>query len=458
MNTGDLDPERKAKLELGSEIRRLRKAAGLTQHTLGRRVGYSRVYITNVETGRDLPGEELVRLVGLELEASATLDRLYTAVVEAHRAGRTSALAAELVETSSPLNLIPRPDGSDMVLVQAKNLDGEWILVNINRREALRRLGAAAALASITPGVKLLDQAAPTSPGLITPVEHLRIMQKTLIDADNIFGSAHALPGTNEQLNVIERLFDGTRGADRRALLQLRAQFAESMAWLSQDQADYESAWYWSDRALEWSHLAGDPALTSIVLARKSQLAGDRGAGPTALDYAQAAIDLSPAGTRLPAMAQLCVAHGHALAGERDESAIAYDLARHLVVTTEIDPELSWGAWLDEAYIDVQEARSLTVLGRHTQATSAFDRALDTLPEGYPRDRGVYLARAAHAHASAGDAEQAAALGVEALKTGQLMRSGRIDRELRSLLEGFQSIDTEPVSEFRELAHTAHLI
>lgn len=130
---------------------------------------------------------------------------------------------------------------------------------------------------------------------------------------------------------------------------------------------------------------------------------------------------------------------------------MAYDLARHLVVTTEIYPELSWGAWLDEAYIDAQEARSLTVLGRHTQATSAFDRALDTLPEGYPRDRGVCLARAAQAYASAGDAEQAAALGVEALKTGQLMGSGRIDRELRSLLEGFQSIDTEPVSEFREL-------
>lgn len=38
------------------------------------------------------------------------------------------------------------------------------------------------------------------------------------------------------------------------------------------------------------------------------------------------------------------------------------------------------------------------------------------------------------------------------------MRSGRIDRDLRSLLDEFQLIDTGAVSEFRELAHTANLI
>ena len=184
------------------------------------------------------------------------------------------------------------------------------------------------------------------------------------------------------------------------------------MAWLRQDQADHHAAWYWSDRALEWSHLAGDPTLTSIVLARKSQLAGDAADGPTALDFAFAAIDQAPAGTRLPVIAQLGIAHGHALAGERDDSARAYDTARQLLDSTDLHPDSAWGAWRDNAYVDAQEARSLSALDRHPLAIEAFGRALESLPEEYPRDRGVYLARA-------GEPEHAANLGVEALQAGR---------------------------------------
>ena len=40
----------------------------------------------------------------------------------------------------------------------------------------------------------------------------------------------------------------------------------------------------------------------------------------------------------------------------------AYDNARQLLSSTELDPESDWGPWLDDAYRDAQEARSLSAL------------------------------------------------------------------------------------------------
>ena len=453
MATGGSNRLRSVKADFGAEIRRLRKDAGLTQEALGRRIGYSRVSVTNVETGRDIPGADFVRLVGAELGASDSINQLFAAVLAAHQVARSQ----ERVLSGMP-DLTDGVDGDDAVLIRARNLDGELVLVNINRREALRRLGAAAALTAFAPGSGLLAKAIPVSPQLATPIEHLRAMYQSLVDSDNLFGSAHALRGTQEQLDIIERIIGDTRSGDRQALVYLRARFAESMAWLTQDQADFETAWQWTDRALEWSHLAADQALTAIVLTRKSQLAADRGDGATALDFALATLHAAPESTRLPAVAHLCAAHGHALNHDYDESARAYDTARDLVAGIDLDPEHNWGAWLDHAYIDAQQARSLSVVGRHHEAVDTFIRAIDTIPEQYPRERGVHLARAATACSRAGEPQQAATLAVEALQTGLAMRSGRIDLELRLLLEELQPLEGGAVSEFREFAHAVNLI
>ena len=452
MATGGSNRLRSVKADLGAEIRRLRKDAGLTQEALGRRIGYSRVSVTNVETGRDIPGADFVRLVGAELGASESINQLFAAVLAAHQVVRSQE------RVLSGLPELSDVDDAGVVLIRARNLDGELVLVNINRREALRRLGAAAVVTAFSPGSGLLGKAIMVSPQLATPIEHLRAMYESLVDSDNLFGSAHALRGTQEQLDIIERIIGDTRSGDRHALVYLRARFAESMAWLTQDQADYDTAWQWTDRALEWSHLAADPALTAIVLTRKSQLAADRGDGATALDYALATLHTAPESTRLPAVAHLCAAHGHALNHDYDQSARAYDAARDLVAGIDLDPEHNWGAWLDHAYIDAQQARSLSVVGRHHQAVDTFIRAIDTIPENYPRERGVHLARAATACSRAGEPQQAATLAVEALQTGLAMRSGRIDHELRLLLEDLQPIEGGAVSEFREFAHAVNLI
>ena len=446
-----------AQASFGAELRRLRKAAGLTQEALARRVGYSRVYVTLVENGHDTPGEEFVRLIGDALDGRSQLNALFEAAARQRQTIRSeieSGLPAELALRD--LRVVDDGD-QDLVVLEALAADGELLVISMNRREALKKLGVAAALAPISSGFRTTPFAAPSASSGATPIEHLQTMYRSLIDSDDLFGSAYALQGTYDQLRIIEQLCENTRGADRQQLLVLRARFAESLAWLNQDQADYETAWQWTDRALEWSHLAGEPSLTAIVLVRKSQLAGDTGDGAAAIDYANAITNLANANTRLPAVASVCAAHGHALIGDSAASDRAYATARQLIASTELEAG-DWGSWLDDSYVDGQQARSLTVTGRHTAAVETFGRAIDNISDGFPRDRGVYLARAARAYFAADERDEAAKLGIEALQTGQMMKSGRIDAELRTLLDEFGPIDTEPVAELRELARTAQLV
>ena len=101
--------------------------------------------------------------------------------------------------------------------------------------------------------------------------------------------------------------------------------------------------------------------------------------------------------------------------------------------------------------MDVQRARCLSVLGKHERATAVFQQAIRDLPPAYRRDRGVYLAREALAHAGAHDPEQAAAAGLQALAIAEETGSGRIIYELATLDDGLTRWARVPaVSEFRE--------
>jgi tetratricopeptide (TPR) repeat protein len=187
------------------------------------------------------------------------------------------------------------------------------------------------------------------------------------------------------------------------------------------------------------------------VMARKSQLAGDMHDPVSAVDLADAAATMAVPRSRLQATARTYEAHGHALGGGSAASLRALDEARSLVSELEDREEPAWAAWLDGAYVDVQQARCLSVLGKHERAAAVFQQAIRDLPPAYRRDRGVYLAREALAHAGAHDPEQAAAAGLQALAIAEETGSGRIIYELATLDDGLTRWARVPaVSEFRE--------
>ncbi|TDC18422.1 DNA-binding protein [Streptomyces sp. 8K308] len=280
-------------------------------------------------------------------------------------------------------------------------------------------------------------------------MEHLRQLRRLLIDSDNLLGPQQAIPAVREHIDVIQQLRREAAGSDRQQLMELQTQFAEFASWLYQDAGDHRAATYWLDRALQWSHTVGDQDLTCYVMARKSQLAGDMRDLVEVVDLAEAAQQMARPGTRLATVGQTYEAYGHALRGEADASERAFDRAREAAEELGTDPS-PWGVWLTASYVEVHRAQGLVVLGQHGRAADAFAVAIEQLPGGYHRDRGVYLARQAVAHAGAGVPEQASAVGLQALTVAEDTGSARIVSELAHLDAALARWkDLTEVSEFR---------
>ncbi|MEU3907267.1 helix-turn-helix transcriptional regulator [Streptomyces goshikiensis] len=345
------------------------------------------------------------------------------------------------------------------IFVPARLRDGSVVFVALDRRAMLRGgvgLGAAAALGVGTPAAA----ASSAVPGLTrpartaaaysgTPVEHFQRARRLLIDNDNLLGPGRAVATAREYIEHIKHLRQDAKGSDRHALMELQTQYAEFTSWLYQDLGDFDSAQFWLDRAFQWSHTVGDSDLTSYVMARKAQLAGEMRDLVDVVDLAEAAQRMARPRSRLAAVARTYESYGHALRGQSTDSERAIDDVRNSLdrVSTDTTP---WGVWLNEQYVEVHRAQGLEVLGKHAEAAEVFTSAIKSLPDGYHRDRGVYMARAAVAHAGAGAPDEAAVVGLQALTVANDTGSGRIIRELARLDKALVPWQRQPeVAEFR---------
>jgi tetratricopeptide (TPR) repeat protein len=325
--------------------------------------------------------------------------------------------------------------------------------VSIPRRTFLLG-GVAAATAGAQArygSVRSTPRLAATTAGGPSPIEHLERMRLALVESDNLLGPRQVIPAVHEHVSVIQQLRGAATGADRQALQRLQTQYAEFASWLHHDAGDFGAARHWTDRALTWSQGVGDQEMTAYIYARKSQLAGDMRDATGAVDYAEAALELTTPGSKLSAAAAAYAAHGYALEGGHDATLRMLDAARATLAGPNADPDSPWAVWMNDAYLDVERARCLAILGRHGEAAEVFRRAIEDLPEGFHRDRGVYLAREALAYAGSGDAAQAASAGTAALSVAIHTESGRIINELAHLdTELAQWARIPEVAEFRD--------
>ena len=277
--------------------------------------------------------------------------------------------------------------------------------------------------------------AAARFPDGISPAEHLHRLRTVLIEQDNLLGPAHVAPVLLDQIQMIEQLRQGCDGTDARDLLLLQAMFSEFAAWCAQDAADWRTAQYWLDRALELAHMTLDPVWPAYILARKAQLAGDMHDPVHAIGLARAAAATAKDGyrVRLSATAAAYQAQGHALVGDETACMAALGAAREQADRPDEDPSVPWANWFGPLYVTVHEARCRSALGRNSEAAALYAEAIAGIPDRMCRDRGVYTARMAMAQAGAGDIDTAAATGLAALSVADATRSERIIAELRRL-------------------------
>lgn len=427
----------------GYELRELRKLRGWSLRELARRARIDHSHLGRFERADRKADRAQAALLDQVLGANGMLFRLWERIDDAR--GHVANSPVHVAKSSVDLALgLPDEAASDAegLSVPCRLRDGSVVWVALDRRALLRTgvgLGAAAAVgvgspaaadSSAVPG--LVRKARAASAYGSTPVEHLRRTRRLLIDSDNLLGPRQVVGAVRDHIQVIQELRRDAKGIDRRDLMELQTQYGEFLSWIYQDLGNPQAASYWLDRAMQWSHTVGDTDLSTYVMARKAQLAGDTADLVDVVDLAEAAQRMARPRSRLAAVARTYEAYGHALRGDADESERAIDDVRNALDGAAADPT-PWGVWLSASYVEIHRAQGLEALGRHDQAADGFAAAIRMMPDGYHRDRGVYMARQAVALAGARAPEQAATIGMNALMVAGDTGSGRITNELARL-------------------------
>ncbi|MEV6563925.1 helix-turn-helix domain-containing protein [Streptomyces kronopolitis] len=228
--------------------------------------------------------------------------------------------------------------------------------------------------------------------------------------AEDYIGSRPLVEVMGQQLRTVVNLHTGARGPLAERVVRLAAEHAQFLAWMAQDQGETAAALAWYDRSHEWALEAGDADMAATTLSMKAHMAWSGGRGPRCVRLAQAARWSAP-GTSLgvQGMAAQMEARGHALHGASDEARRLLDEAQDLISRAAQRPEDEpvWMYFYDETWFTLQRGMAAMHFGDWADATRHLTSGLGAVPVSFRRDRAWYRACLAHAHAAAGEAEQA---------------------------------------------------
>jgi len=253
---------------------------------------------------------------------------------------------------------------------------------------------------------------------------------------DGARGPRETLPVMLGIVGAIEHHASTVKADVRRRLVAVGARSAEFAGWLYRDSATPKLADYWRDRAVEWAQEANDLSMQGYILLKKSQAAWDTRDAGRMLALAQAVQEgpwqLPP---KVRAEAAQQEARGHAMLGadlavvERklDEARALLDEQGH----ADQEPS-SLSAHYDQSLLTMQTAICLAEAGKPLRAVEIYRQEL-TARAFSRRDYGYFLSLMANTVAAAGDPDEAARLGIDALGVAAKTDSRRTVHELRRL-------------------------
>jgi transcriptional regulator with XRE-family HTH domain len=252
---------------------------------------------------------------------------------------------------------------------------------------------------------------------------------------DGARGPRETLPVVLGIMGAIEYHARDVKPDVRRRLVAVGARSAEFAGWLYRDSGTPKLADYWRDRAVEWAQEAGDLAMQGYILLKKSQAAWDTRDASRMLALAQA-VQEGPWGLppKVRAEAAQQEARGHAMLGA-DIAVVERKLedARTLLGIRSSEAEGSeLSSHYDEALLGMQTAICYAEAGKPLVAVDIYRDEL-TARSFSRRDYGYFLSLMANTVAAAGEPDEAAQLGVEALTVAANTDSRRTVLELRRL-------------------------
>jgi transcriptional regulator with XRE-family HTH domain/tetratricopeptide (TPR) repeat protein len=334
-------------------------------------------------------------------------------------------------------------------------LSGGSGLLPMDRRSLLMGVagGAAAVLGGQGRGLADARQLAPEI------ADRLVEMRAMLVRLDSMMGPGRLVATVSEQLANVRELLPLARGALRPRMFEVGSLFAELMGWLQDDIGNRAVGMAWTVQAWEWAEASGNDSLAAYILMRRAQQAVGTADSTLAVGLAIAAQRRSSGSAAIRAAAAQQEALGHAQQGDELEALEALDRALELVTDPQEPPgTFELASWCTPAYVHTQRGAAWMRMGRCTQAVAAFDEALAAWPPEYRRERGLHLARKAHALAADEIVDDAVHTGTISLQIAEETGSRRTLDELAQTVSALRTAaDNAAVMEFGKAVESAAL-
>ncbi|MFV2022412.1 hypothetical protein [Micromonospora sp. LOL_023] len=300
------------------------------------------------------------------------------------------------------------------------------------------------------PAVTVTD--VPRSPAVDPAVvDYFAQLRAFLVQADDRLGGLTVLSTVEQQITLIAAFRRQARGKLRDRLVSAQARWSEFAGWLADDLGNRAAGERWLDLAASMAQEADDQEFWAYVLARKAQRMMHTGDEDRVAGLTRAASRLSDTPALIRAFAAVQQAHGSAVHGDVRGFQTAIDHARTLVATAAPTSDGdTLGSFCTRPYLVAQEGEGWLRRRRPDRAIDSFTAAVDEWPSRYRRERGVYLARTAHAYLAASEPGHAATVAAEALTVATATGSARVRRDVTALA---QRLDP-----FRHQQDVSHLL
>lgn len=333
---------------LGRRLALLRQAAGHTQHQLSRLIHYHRSSVANVETGRQRAPRDFWQRADKLLNAGGDLLAAFDRVESQHRRHKVDQMASQFPAETIPE--VPPESGAVRSIVQA---------AQETREHALN----AGALAVSDVAIEQLRDDVTRLARRFPELELQQIVGETLRIRD-----------------LAVRLLEHTRRpAQQSELYLIVAQAAALLASESVDLGLWSPAMQYARAAYAYGEIVGHAGACAYARGMQATIAYWTGQVDDAVQYAQAAADLAPAGVaRVRAYSVLA----RALAYRGDAGAVTTAIATAADARSQAGrDELHDVVGGEFGFTVEQQARcdgtALLQVGQVMQATDAARRALD---------------------------------------------------------------------------------
>lgn len=264
-------------------------------------------------------------------------------------------------------------------------------------------------------------------------VAYLDSMLQLHTRADHTMGSRLVINVVREQARQAEQWTHQARGAVREPLLSTASRYAEFCGWVHQDQGDYEAADRWTRHAVEMAQELADPRLVAYGLMRRSNVATEAGRAADGLHLAEASLRQPYApDPRLVALSLRQKATAHAMLGEVSDCRTAVERGTDAAAAGASSTE-GETTYCTVPYMAMEGGQAMLVAGSPAAAVQLLNSAVEEWPTGQDRDRGLCLARLAHAYIETKQPDAACATAREAVVSLAAARSARTEATLRRL-------------------------